>query len=235
MPCRTRAIAHRGASHARPENTLPAFEYAIELGMDLLEFDVHLTADGYPVVIHDGSVDRTTNGTGKVSELTLNEVKSFDVADGVGIPTLEEVLELAEPSGLGLDVQLKADDENRTALTTKTIRALRKTGYDSRAFIASDEATVLLVKQLDENRPICNLGGTRDIDTLEHNAQIGSMIVQPHARLITHEYVEKAHSLEITVNVFYADDEDEMRRLIDCGVDGILTNEAELLLKVLGR
>ncbi len=235
-------IAHRGASHARPENTLPAFEHAIELGADLLEFDVRLTADGHAIIMHDASVERTTNGTGAVRSLTLDEIRKLDAGLKYGtlykdipVPTLDEVLELARPSGVGLDVQIYATEDSRDGLTKAVVEALNRHEYDDRAFIAAEEDVVLLARELDPNRPICNLTGQRDAKSLDRNKKTGSTTVQAFAKYVTPQFVEKAHKMGIVVNVFYADHVNEMRRLIDCGVDGILTNEPEMLLRVLGR
>ncbi len=235
-------IAHRGASHARPENTLEAFRHAIELGVDLLEFDVRITADGHPIIMHDPTVDRTTNGTGAVRDLTFAEIRSLDAGAkfgdrhrGLQVPTLDEVLDLARPSGVGLDVQIYAIEETSEDLTRKVVDALQKYEYDERAFIAAEEDVVLFARSLDPDRPICNLSGQRDVGSLQRNVDIGSRIVQAFAKYVNADFVRKAHGMGITVNVFYADHVNEMNRLITAGVDGILTNEPEMLLRVLGR
>ncbi len=235
-------IAHRGASHARPENTIPAFEHAIELGVDLLEFDVRLTADGHAVIMHDTSVKRTTDGDAPVGKMTLAEVRELDAGAtfndsyrGTRVPTLDEALEYAGPTGVGLDVQIYATDDSAAPLTRTVVDALQRHGFDDRAFIAGEENVVLLARELDPARPICNLTGQRDEESLDYNHRIGSKIVQAFARYVTPAFVKRAHELDIVVNVFYADHANEMTRLIDCGVDGILTNEPETLLRVLGR
>ena len=242
MSTRVKVIAHRGASHARPENTLPAFTHAVELGTDLLGFDCRATADGHVVVMHDSTVDRTTDGSGPVGSLTLAEIQSLDAGAwfhetyaGTRVPTLPEVLELAKASGVGLDVQIYATDDDRESLTGTVVRALADHGFDERAFIAAEEEVVLLVKELDPTRPICNLTGQRTASSLEHNQEIGSLIVQAFARYVTDDFARRAHKMGIVVNVFYADHVTEMKRLIECGIDGILTNEPGLLLGLLDR
>ncbi len=242
MAHHVRVIAHRGASHARPENTLPAFVHAIELGADLLEFDVRQTANRQAVIIHDPTVDRTTNGTGAVSSLTLKAIRSLDAGvrfheqyAGTKIPRLREVIQLARGTGVGLDVQIYATETDRESLTRQVVQALKELDFDERAFIAAEEDVVRLVRELDPQRPICNLTGQRDARSLSHCKAMGCTIVQAFARYVTAEYIERAHKVGITVNVFYADHVSEMKRLIECGVDGILTNEPELLLKLLGR
>ncbi|MCL7455038.1 MAG: hypothetical protein M8467_18535, partial [Anaerolineae bacterium] len=88
-------IAHRGASAYEPENTLRAFERAIQMGATMLELDVHLSRDGYPVVLHDPDLSRTTGGTGQVSEWNLAELRRLDAGQGERVPTLAEVVDLA--------------------------------------------------------------------------------------------------------------------------------------------
>ncbi len=221
---------------------MPAFGYAVEMGVDLLEFDCRQTADGHVIAMHDAAVDRTTDGTGNVGEMTLAEIRKLDAGAkhsstyvGTKVPTLDEVLDLAEPSGVGLDVQIYALDSDRESLTGAVVRALSDRGFDERAFIAGEEEVVLLAQQLDPNRPICSLTGQRDAGSLEHNTRIGSNIVQAFARYVDPAFVKKAHDLGVVVNVFYADHATEMERLIEVGIDGILTNEPALALRVLGR
>ena len=229
-------VAHRGASGVLPENTIPAFEHAINLGADMLEFDVRLTADGEMVVIHDATVDRTTDGTGAISELTFAQIRELDAGDGANIPTLDELLECAKPSGIQMNVQIYDAGFDLEPLTKGVVAALSDHDYDERAFIASRGEVIRLVKQLDPARPFCNLDGQTDAEeSLKQVAAVGGTIVQPFHPIVTPEYVQRAHEMGMRLNVFYADDEDAMRYLMDCGVDGILTNQVELLLKVLGR
>lgn len=102
----TKIYAHRGASIELPENTLPAFQRAVELGVDGIELDVHLSTDGVPVVIHDSTVDRTTDRTGDVSSFSAAELSTFDAGDGAGIPSLAEVFDLVGDQ-LHVDIEVK--------------------------------------------------------------------------------------------------------------------------------
>src|SRR5688500_12137176 len=106
--------AHRGASVNHPENTLRAFRQALAIGVDGIELDVHATADGIPVVIHDRDVERTTNGAGYVDEMPLERLETFD-ADGERVPTLAEVLALVGDAA-HLDVEIKGSDIERAVL-----------------------------------------------------------------------------------------------------------------------
>jgi len=108
--------AHRGASAYAPENTLEAYRMAVEMGAEGIELDVHLSRDGEIVVIHDSTVDRTTNGSGSVPNFTLQELKELDASNGiedyrgVKIPTLREVYELLQPFGTLVNVEIKSDE-----------------------------------------------------------------------------------------------------------------------------
>jgi glycerophosphoryl diester phosphodiesterase len=156
----TLIVAHRGASALLPENTMPAFRRAVELGADAIELDVHLTADGQLAVIHDELVDRTTDGSGPVSEMTMDALRALDAghgftdADGafpqrgagLAIPTLPEVLEWL-PDGVGLVVEIKA-----RAAADAVVGALRETPVrraGAAAVISFDEAAIDRVHELD--------------------------------------------------------------------------------------
>ena len=140
---RTLNIAHRGASIAAPPNTLAAFEKAIALGADGIEFDVHLSADGVPVVIHDFAVDTTTNGSGRVADLTLAQLKQLDAGvrfnpafAGERVPTLGEVLE-AVGSRLLLNIELKTTSLRDNGLEQAVIAQVKRHGLDDHVLFSS--------------------------------------------------------------------------------------------------
>src|SRR4051794_23137839 len=108
-------VAHRGASAYEPENTLRAFEKAIELGADMSEIDLHLSKDGELIVMHDYSVDQTTNGHGAIKEMTLEEIKRLDAGQGEQVPTLQEVIDLVRGRN-GLYIELKAEGTPRATV-----------------------------------------------------------------------------------------------------------------------
>ena len=112
----TGCCAHRGGTEKTPENTLPAFEAALELCVDMIEFDLRVTADGHVVVMHDATVDRTTDGTGEIANLTLEQIKRLDAGSwhslrfaGTLVPTLDEVLQIM-PSSVLLNIELKGGE-----------------------------------------------------------------------------------------------------------------------------
>ena len=119
-----KVYAHRGASVEFPENTLAAFGRALELGVEGIELDVHLSADGVPMVIHDATVDRTTNGSGAVMEMTHAELQALDAGNGEHIPTLGEVLDLVG-NRLHVDIEVKANAAGEAVLREVNGRDLR--------------------------------------------------------------------------------------------------------------
>ncbi|MBN1485023.1 MAG: hypothetical protein JXA37_09900 [Chloroflexia bacterium] len=146
------AIAHRGASDKAPENTLVAFQRALELGADALEFDVHLTADGQVVVIHDATVDRTTDGSGEVAEMTLEVLRQLDAGvsthsrfAGQPIPTLAEVVELTtERIGLFIEVKGRLAD-----LPARLVELIRELGVGERVWLfTAHQATLEELRHL---------------------------------------------------------------------------------------
>ncbi len=234
----TNIIAHRGFSSSFPENTAIAFEKAIELGVECIEFDVYLTRDGHLVVIHDGTVDRTTDGTGRVGELTLAEIKCLDAGTwfapefaGERIMTLAETLDLIGDRARK-NVQLKANDVSRDELTRKSVAEIVRQNALDHAYIASEQETVELVKRLDPRVEICNLSPYPTEDYIARSAAIDCRILQPRHHQVDDEFVRDAHRNGMEVNPFFANDELEMRRLIACGVDGILTDCPDVLVRV---
>jgi glycerophosphoryl diester phosphodiesterase len=217
--------AHRGASGTHPENTPLAFDEAVRLGVEMIEFDVRRTRDGRFVIIHDANVDRTTDGSGMIDDMTLDQVRRFDAGAGQCIPTLDEAMAYADR--VWLNVHGKAfTDEDAEAMAEALVQYFKEgVGYD-RAFIASEEFPLLQhVRRRDERMRVCPLfDQVQDQYISRTSGRIRCDVFQPRNTIVTPELVAEAHALGAKVNPFYADDEPEMRRLIDCGVDGILTN-----------
>ena len=234
----TNIIAHRGFSARYPENTAVAFEKAIELGVECIEFDVYLTRDGHLVVIHDATIDRTTDGTGRVDGLTLHEIRRLDAGSWFGPEFAEErILTLAETLQLIGDraqknVQLKADDNSRGELTRMAVNEIDRQDAIGHAYIASEQGTIELVKSIDPRVEICNLSVNPTSDYIARSAAIGCRILQPRHHQVDRAFVQDAQEQGMQVNPFFANDEPEMRRLISCGVDGILTDHPDLLMNV---
>ncbi|HLO77037.1 MAG TPA: glycerophosphodiester phosphodiesterase family protein [Magnetospirillum sp.] len=124
-----RVIGHRGACAHAPENTLASFAKAAELGCAMVEFDVRLTADGVPVVFHDDTVDRCTNGRGRVGGMTLDQLKRLDAGAGETVPTLAEVLGLCRQRGMAVNIEIKPD-RGTGAATAQAALAVARAGWD---------------------------------------------------------------------------------------------------------
>ena len=223
-------VAHRGASGDFPENTAAALEEAIHLQVDAIELDVHLTRDEHLLVIHDPTVDRTSDGSGRVADLSMNQVRQLDAGSWKdarfrGEPFLElgQALDLMPPQ-MRLNVHVKAYDEDRDTVIPLVVEELRRRDLLSRAFVASDAAVLEVARRLEPGLEICNLSTQPAEDYVARSRALGCRILQPGNGMADAEMVTEAHGFGMEVNPFYADDEEEMRRLIECGVDGILTN-----------
>ena len=155
----TQVIAHRGGAKYAPENTLAAFQNAIAQGADWLEFDVQMTRDGALVVIHDETVDRTTNGTGAVRDLTLEQISSLDAGDGQKVPTFEEVIQLAKQHGANILPEAKSA-HLYPGIEEKMLQALDNAGYLDKTVIQSFEAPSLeKFRALNPDARLCALYG----------------------------------------------------------------------------
>ena len=234
-------FAHRGASGTHPENTAAAFAEALRLGGDAVEFDVRLTADRKMVVIHDAMVDRTSDGHGEVRHMTLAEMADLDAGawfearfTGERFMTLEAVLDLLE-GDFRLNIHAKVDDRDRDILVPMVARELVRRDLFDQAFIAADQLALALVRRVDARLAICNLSVEPQCNYIRRSRALECRILQPRNAATDAALVAQAHACDMEVNPFYADDEEEMERLIDCGVDGVLTNEPAKLQAVVGR
>lgn len=236
---RTLIIAHRGASAVAPANTLAAFAKAKELGANGIEFDVHLTADGVPVVIHNFAVDETTDGSGRVADLTLAQLKQLDAGlkfdpafAGERIPTLEEVLAFVD-SRLLLNIELKTFSLRDNGLEQAVVDQVERHGLGHRVLFSSfNPFSLRRVKRIAPHIPAGLLYATGPPLPLRRGYLA---FVAPHeARhprhtMVDAQYMAWARQRGYRVNVWTVDEPDEMHRLIDLGVDGIITNVPDVL------
>lgn len=237
-------VGHRGTMASAPQNTLAAFRKAVEVGADGVELDVHLSRDGAVVVIHDFVVDRTTDGTGRVAQKTLAELKALDAGGkfapefaGERIPTLAEVFNLLEGKLL-VNVELKAPNRSHDAsLVAPVLKIVREHGMSKRVLFSSFNSYVLrAMKELAPDIPIGLLYAPDSplyarrawLDPFEpHEAR------NPHYSMLTGPIIEWYHSRGLRVNTWTVNEPDEMRRLIEASVDGIITNKPDVLKDVM--
>lgn len=252
-----RLFAHRGASGEAPENTLAAFRRAADLGFHYAELDVHATRDGQVVVIHDESLERTTNGRGKVKEHTLSELQRFDAgyrfspdngqqfpfrATEVRIPTLAEVLR-GFPH-LKFTVEIK---QVEPAIEELVIAVVRNCGRSADVILASEHDQVLgrvraLAPEVATSFAVGE--GTHFIQRV-FSGQLSdyrpaglALQVPPEFHgvpLVTPEIVSAAHTFDLEMHVWTINEPQEMERLLDLGVDGIMSDFPGRLLDVVQR
>jgi len=223
-------VGHRGAAGLEPENTLRSFRRALELGVDYVECDVHLTRDGHLVVIHDETLDRTTNGHGRVAEHTLAQIRALDAGLGERVPTLQEVLE-AVKGRAGILIELKGPGTEEPV-----VRQVQALGMEEEVVLTSFHLERLAkVKALMPSLRVGAIFSQPPPDALEQALQVGASGMGVNYRYLRQEWVEAAHAAGLEVRAWNPDTEPEMQAMLALGVDGISTNRPDLLLRLLGR
>jgi len=219
--------SHRGAGFLEPENTLRAIRRAIELGADQVELDVQLTQDGFLVLMHDATVDRTTNGKGKIAELTLAEIRQLDAGQGERAPTLEEALALTEGK-ITPQIELKGP-----GTVAAVVRAVEAAGRVGTVIITSFLHQQLIeVHQLNPQLQTGALWGRLPADVVRQAQQLGVRALHLWHEFIDEKLVSEAHACGLLVRAWNANKEEDMQRLIDLGVDAIGSDRPDLLLDV---
>ncbi len=232
----TEACAHRGDTKAAPENTLPAIRSAVEKHAAQIEFDLHLTKDGRLVVIHDATVDRTTNGKGRVAEMTFDEIRALDAGSkfdpkfaGTPIPTFREVLDII-PHDILCNVHLK----DAPGVAKAAAQTLLDTGHLDHCFLACTAEQAAEAKTIAPNVRICNMSRQGGDDAYaDLTIQLGTEFIQLAGMTNNlKSLVDKLHARHIKVNYFAANTEDKIRQCVAAGVDYILTDDLDLCIKV---
>lgn len=241
-------VAHRGASGQAPENTLAAFRLAIGQGAAAVECDVQLSADGVPVVIHDGSVDRTTDGRGAVGGLRLDELRALDAGAwldarfaGERIPTLAETLAVcAGRARLFMELKPPAagsgSERNAPALVQGALAVLAQAPPLALTVISFDPEIVRLVARTRPDLPLGYLVSAQRVTRsgqeaiLKETAALGAGFVAPQASAASARFVAAAHAAGLPVSVWTVDHPDELRAVAATGVDAITTNRPDVAL-----
>jgi glycerophosphoryl diester phosphodiesterase len=221
-------IGHRGASGDFPENTIAAFRGAIEAGAQMCELDAQLTSDGAVVVIHDETLDRTTDGKGAVAATSLGDLKRLDAGRGERIPTLDEVF-AATAGKCGLNIELKAG-----RVEPEVAALMRKWNAINASMVSSfDWEKLGAIHQIDPAVRIGVLAEKKAPAMLEAAARLGAYAVNPRFDMVTAELCDTAHVRGLKVLTWTVDAPELMSLLIGYGVDGIMTNYPARLRKVL--
>ena len=227
-----------------PENTLGAFRHAIEIGMKYVELDVQMTRDGEMVVIHDETVDRTTDGTGAVQGYRFDDLRRLDAGfrfgpewTGERIPTLREVLELCVDNGVGVVVELKSPHLNPgiEAKVAALVGEMWTRGAENIWCISFDHEAIRRMRRLDGALMLGYLfpPGAEEFAVADDTVQavcpyFGSCLEHP-------DQVVEAHRLGKFVFVYTVDREEDMRRLVEVGVDGMVSDRPSVLLAMSGE
>lgn len=232
-------ISHRGANMYAPQNTIHAFRRSLELSANGFETDVHLTADGVPVICHNYTIDETSNGKGAIASMTLNELLQYDfggyysrIYKDTKIPTLDEFLELVAGSDIEvMNIELKTPKDGNLDIVAKTIDAVKEHGLFDRLLISSFSDEILVkAKEIDEN---CKTGYLycpkffkREVykDHVKFAKSIKADALHPMHIHVNKKYVELAHEAGIKVNPWTVNSEKKIRKMIECKVDGIITD-----------
>lgn len=244
MACKV--ISHRGANRRAPQNTLPAFEHSIKIGVDGFETDIHLTKDGIPVVCHNYTIDETSTGKGEIRNMTLEELREYDFGSyfhekyaGTKLPTLEEFLALCETADIEImNIEIKPPLDGDMKIVEKTIEAVKAHGLFDRLLISSFDHNVLVeCKKVD---PDCKTGYLYCpkqkifyekllFGYVKFAKEIKADYFHPHFSTVNKRFVRRLHEIGVKVNVWTVNDEKVAKYLLACGVDGLITDLPDVM------
>lgn len=236
-PARPLVVAHRGASLEHPENTIEAFEAAIDLGADAVEFDVRMTADGHAVVMHDPDVSRTTDGSGLVADMTLEEIRTL------GVTTVEEALRCLS-GRVAADIEIKnlpGEPDfrpDREPAVEATLAALDAVGFSGQVIVSSfNPASIAHSRAL---RPEVPTGLLTEYevdaeDALMRATSLGHPWVLPFVLKVLESsegFVDRVHAGGALLGVWIADDPGTARLLFELGADAVATNDPRAIVPI---
>jgi glycerophosphoryl diester phosphodiesterase len=238
-------FAHRGDLARAPENTLPAFQQAIQKGADGVELDVKLTADGHVIVIHDSTVDRTTDGKGRVASLSLEAIRKLDAGKwfnkkfaGTKVPLLEEVFEVVGKDKM-INIELKDYTVLHDGLMKKVCELIKRHDNHNQILFSSFFPSTLKIaaQALPEiPRGLLAMPGLLGLWTRSFGFMFGDyQALHPHISSTSREQMQRAHRLKRRVHVWTVNKPEEIIQLKEWGVDGIITDDPQTAVRVLGR
>jgi glycerophosphoryl diester phosphodiesterase len=255
-PDRVLVMAHQGGKGLWPDNTLYAFERAVDLGVDVLEMDIHSSADDVLVVMHDDTVDNTTNGSGPIRHLTLAELQSLDAGynwngegetfpfrgQGITVPAVEELLK--EFPGVRMNIEIK---QTEPSIVKQLCELIHEYGREDLTLVASFDSDT--IKDFRDECPGVPTSASESETRLFFilNTAYLSAANRPSAEafqvpeysgdlhVLTDRFLESAGRHNMDVHVWTVNDEDDLRRMIDLGVNGIITDYPDRLLDLLER
>lgn len=237
----SKIFAHRGFSGKYPENTMLAFQKAVELGVDGIELDVHLTKDNELVIIHDEDIKRTCNGEGLVKDMTLEELKKFDASatfTGVyginAIPTLREYFELIKDTPVITNIELKTGVYEYHTIEQRTYDLIKEFGLEDRIIFSSFNH--FTVKRCEEIAPEIKRGfltGDWIYDFGKYTAERNVQCCHPWHITLSRETVDEMHAAGREINTWTVNEYDDIKRLSELGVDCLIGNFPDRMFEVL--
>lgn len=242
---KTLIIAHRGASAYAPENTIAAFQKAVELNADAIELDAKLTLDGEIVVIHDQTLERTTNGKGLVKNSTIEELRKLDAGSffaeefqGEKIPTLREVLENFSDK-LMINIELTNYNSIFDGLAKKTALLVKELGIQKSIFFSSFHPINLIIsKKILPEIPVALLaipGKAGWVSRSSLMRWVSPNLIHPYFKDVDKTYIEKQHRQKRKVNIWTINDPDEMEKFVRAKIDGLITDDPIAGRKIIDR
>ncbi|MDK1024762.1 MAG: glycerophosphodiester phosphodiesterase family protein [Gammaproteobacteria bacterium] len=226
-------IGHRGACGYAPENTLSSFELAIAMGCPWIELDVY-HIDGELLVIHDDTLDRTTNGRGYVMDQSVAYLRSLDAGDGQQIPTLTEVIELIDHRA-GINVELKGPDTGEAVVSL--IHSYQTMGWHADEFLLSSfqHQELERVRTLDQELKLGALFGRATDNLVEKAQQLDAYAINLGKRLAQKQLIDKAHEAGLRVFVYTVNVAEDIAQMLRLNVDGVFTNYPDRIFTLIGE
>lgn len=234
-------IAHRGFSGKYPENTMRAFIEAVEVGCDGIETDLQMTKDGVIVICHDETIDRTTNGTGYIAEYNYKDLCKFDAGIKYGrdfgnekIPTLNEFFEYIKDKKLYLNLELKNNIIQYENMEEKVIEKIYEYQLQNNIILSSfNHYSMVKVKEIDSNIKTGLLYAANLYKVHEYAEKLKADALHPfYPAVFDGNIVEEIHQRGILINAYTVNEENDMKKLVELGIDGITTNFPNKLIKI---
>lgn len=212
-------IAHRGASFLEPENTLRAVRKAIKMGADFVEVDVRMSKDNKLVIMHDPDVDRTTNGNGFVKDYTLQELKKLDAGNGESIPTLDEVISCVK-GRIGLVIEIK-----EPGTEVKVLEKINENNLENVMLTSFYHKSIKNVRKMNPSVDAGIIFSCQPVDVNQMASSACANTIFPGYKYLDEKLIEQAHENGISVYPWTVDDPEIFEKLVEMGVDGIVTNK----------
>ncbi len=239
----TKIIAHRGASDYAPENTMEAFDLAHKMKSDGLELDVRLTKDGQPVVIHDSSIDRTSDGKGYVEQMTYRELLMYDFSykfsekyKNVKIPLLRDVLCFVKDTGLILNIEIKFGECRDNGIEQKIVSLVDEFNIAQQIIISSfNHYSLVRIKNLCPKLVTAPLYSCGLYQPWVYAGLLGAEGIHPAASSINTDETSLCRKNGLFVNVWTVNDPQDIKKYAIMGVDAIITNVPDIARTVLNR